>query len=51
LRTPDIANRLEEQGVIGNSRIFSAAAFLTGARGRLKAGEYEVPAAPACAMS
>lgn len=44
LRTPDIANRLEEQGVIGNSRIFSAAAFLTGARGRLKAGEYEVPA-------
>ncbi len=44
LRTPDIANRLEAQGVIGNSRIFSAAAFLTGARGRLKAGEYEVPA-------
>jgi len=44
LRTPQIAARLEEQGVIGNAGIFSAAAFLTGARGRLKAGEYEVPA-------
>jgi len=44
LRTAQIAARLEEQGVIGNASIFSAAAFLTGARGRLKAGEYEVPA-------
>ncbi len=44
LRTPEIAARLEEQGVITDARVFSAAAFLTGARGRLKAGEYEFAA-------
>ncbi len=44
LRTPDIAARLEEQGIIGDARVFSAAAFLTGSRGRLKAGEYEFAA-------
>ncbi|MGQ0484127.1 MAG: endolytic transglycosylase MltG [Hyphomicrobiales bacterium] len=44
LRTPEIAARLEAQGVISDARVFSAAAFLTGARGRLKAGEYEFAA-------
>jgi UPF0755 protein len=44
LRTPEIAARLEEQGVITDAGVFSAAAFLTGARGRLKAGEYEFAA-------
>jgi peptidoglycan lytic transglycosylase G len=44
LRTPEIAARLEEHGVITDARVFSAAAFLTGARGRLKAGEYEFAA-------
>jgi UPF0755 protein len=44
LRTPEIAARLEEQGVITDAHVFSAAAFFTGARGRLKAGEYEFAA-------
>lgn len=42
--TSGIAEKLEEAGIIANSKAFSAAAFFTGARGRLKAGEYEFPA-------
>jgi UPF0755 protein len=45
LGTSDIAAKLEESGIIINAEAFSAAAFLTGSRGRLKAGEYEFPAA------
>ncbi|MFO1123375.1 MAG: endolytic transglycosylase MltG [Hyphomicrobiales bacterium] len=41
LGTPEIASLLQEQGVIGDARVFSAMAYLTGARSRLKAGEYE----------
>lgn len=47
LGTSDIAAKLEGAGVIANAKAFSAAAFLTGSRGRLKAGEYEFPAAAA----
>jgi len=45
LGTPEIAAKLEDAGIISNARVFSAMAFVTGARGRLKAGEYEFPAA------
>jgi peptidoglycan lytic transglycosylase G len=41
LRTPDIAADLEEAGVISDATLFTAAAFLTGSRARLRAGEYE----------
>jgi UPF0755 protein len=44
LGTTDIARTLEEAGVIADQHVFTAAAFLTGSRGRLKAGEYEFPA-------
>ncbi len=44
LRTPEIAKKLEKEGVIADARIFAAMAFVTGARGRLKFGEYEFPA-------
>jgi UPF0755 protein len=44
LRTPDIAAALLDAGVITSPELFSAAAYLTGSRGRLKAGEYEFPA-------
>jgi UPF0755 protein len=45
LGTPDIAAALEEQGIISDAKVFSAVTFLKGARGALKAGEYEFPAA------
>ena len=44
LSAPDIAAGLEAAGVINDARIFSAMAQITGARSRLKAGEYEFPA-------
>ena len=44
LHTPDIAADLETAGVISDAKLFTAAAFLTGSRGRLKAGEYEFAA-------
>ena len=47
LGTPDIAAKLEASGIIASARAFSAAVFLTGSRGRLKAGEYKIPAAAA----
>lgn len=36
----EIAGTLKREGIIENDNMFSAAAVLTGARGRLKAGEY-----------
>jgi len=42
--TVEIGKRLEEAGVISDSRLFAVATFLTGARGRLKAGEYRFEA-------
>jgi UPF0755 protein len=44
LRTPEIAAELADAGVISDGKVFTAAAYLTGSRGRLKAGEYEFPA-------
>jgi UPF0755 protein len=44
LRTPDIAADLESAGVISDAKVFTAAAYLTGSRGRLKAGEYQFTA-------
>ena len=44
LGTPEIAAVLEKQGIISNARIFTAMAYVTGTRGRLKAGEYEFAA-------
>ncbi|MBC8035850.1 MAG: endolytic transglycosylase MltG [Rhizobiales bacterium] len=45
LGTSGIAAKLEKEGVIVNAEAFSTAVILTGSRGRLKAGEYEFPAA------
>lgn len=39
-----IAAKLEESGVIGDSRIFLLGLWLSGDQGSLKAGEYEFPA-------
>jgi UPF0755 protein len=39
-----IAGNLEDQGIIRDSRLFIAGAFLTDSRNKLKAGEYELPA-------
>ena len=44
LGTPEIAVVLETEGIISNARIFTAMAYVTGTRGRLKAGEYEFAA-------
>jgi UPF0755 protein len=44
LGAPEIAAQLEQHGIIADDRVFSIAALVTGARGRLKAGEYEFPA-------
>lgn len=44
LGTPDIGLALETNGIINNGRIFTGMAYATGARGRLKAGEYEFAA-------
>jgi len=44
LRTPEIAAALQDAGIISDAALFSAAAYVTGSRGRLKAGEYEFPA-------
>jgi UPF0755 protein len=44
LRTPEIAAALQDAGIISSPELFSGAAYLTGSRGRLKAGEYEFPA-------
>jgi UPF0755 protein len=40
---PEIATDLEDKGVIGNASVFVAAAQITGAGRRLKAGEYAFP--------
>jgi UPF0755 protein len=37
----EVANALEQNGIISNGRIFSFMAYFTGTRTRLKAGEYE----------
>lgn len=42
--TAEIARRLEEAGAISDSRLFLAAALATERAGRLKAGEYAIPA-------
>lgn len=42
--TVEIGRRLEDAGVISDSRVFAVATFLSGARGRLKAGEYRFEA-------
>jgi UPF0755 protein len=44
LGAPEIAAELQANGIISDTRVFSAAALVTGSRGRLKAGEYEFPA-------
>lgn len=44
LGTPEIAAVLEKEGIISNARIFTTMAYVTGTRGRLKAGEYEFAA-------
>ncbi|MBL8907534.1 MAG: endolytic transglycosylase MltG [Rhizobiales bacterium] len=44
LRTSEIAVALEDAGIVSDAALFSAAASLTGARGKLKAGEYDFPA-------
>ncbi|MBL8895120.1 MAG: endolytic transglycosylase MltG [Rhizobiales bacterium] len=44
LRTSEIAVALQDAGIVSDAALFSAAASLTGARGKLKAGEYEFPA-------
>jgi UPF0755 protein len=44
LRTPDIAVALQDAGIISDAALFSAAAYVTGSRGKLKAGEYDFPA-------
>jgi UPF0755 protein len=41
----EIGTALERGGVISNGRVFAALAQLTGQRTRLKAGEYDIPAA------
>ena len=45
LSASEIGTVLERGGVISNGRIFAAMAQLTGQRTRLKAGEYDIPAA------
>ena len=40
-----IAAKLEEAGIIASAKTFSTAIYLTGSRSRLRAGEYEFPAA------
>ncbi|HUR43255.1 MAG TPA: endolytic transglycosylase MltG [Aestuariivirga sp.] len=45
LGAAEIAAKLEAAGIIASAKTFSAAVYLTGARGSLKAGEYEFPAA------
>jgi UPF0755 protein len=44
LSTPEIGDDLENAGVISDAKVFSSAVYLTGSRGRLKAGEYEFAA-------
>lgn len=44
LRTSEIAVALQDAGIVADAALFSAAASLTGARGKLKAGEYDFPA-------
>ncbi len=44
LRTSEIAVALQDAGIVSDAALFSAAASLTGARGKLKAGEYNFPA-------
>ena len=44
LRTSEIAVALQDAGIVSDAALFSAAASLTGARGQLKAGEYNFPA-------
>ena len=42
--TVEIGRRLEDAGIISDSRLFAVASYLYGARGRLKAGEYRFEA-------
>jgi peptidoglycan lytic transglycosylase G len=44
LRTPEIGIALEDAGIISDAALFSAAAYITGSRRKLKAGEYDFPA-------
>jgi UPF0755 protein len=44
LRTSEIAVALQDAGIVSDAALFSAAASITGARGKLKAGEYDFPA-------
>lgn len=44
LSTQDVAAALEENGIISDAGVFSAMAYVTGTRTRLRAGEYEFPA-------
>ena len=44
LRTSEIAVALQDAGIVSDAALFSAAASLTGARSKLKAGEYDFPA-------
>ncbi|MCB1379549.1 MAG: endolytic transglycosylase MltG [Alphaproteobacteria bacterium] len=37
----DIGTKLEDAGIISDARVFSAMAYVSGARSRLRAGEYE----------
>ena len=41
LSTPEIGAALEKAGIVSNGRIFAAAAWATGQKGHLRAGEYE----------
>jgi len=45
LGASEIAAKLKEAGVIASAEAFSTAVYFTGSRSRLKAGEYEFPAA------
>lgn len=41
LKLPEIAADLEKAGIIASKNLFVSAAYFTGSRGRLKAGEYQ----------
>ncbi|MFO0994752.1 MAG: endolytic transglycosylase MltG [Hyphomicrobiales bacterium] len=43
LKTSEIAVALQDAGIVSDAALFSAAASLSGARGKLKAGEYDFP--------
>ncbi|MFT3988948.1 endolytic transglycosylase MltG [Aestuariivirga sp.] len=45
LSTPEIGAALEQAGIVSNGQIFAAAAWVTGQKSHLRAGEYEFAAA------